>query len=675
MAKTQKRAEKKAEGNKRSGGWGFDLRDLDRSIRPQDDFFQYASGGWIKRNKIPADQARWGSFDALREENLKKLKIIVEETDDQLVRDFYLSAMDEAGRERAGISPIREELKKIEKIKNTKDLITRIAHMHRRGFSPLWGVYVAQDEKKSDVNILYFHQSGLSLPDRDYYLKDDAESKRVRKEYVKHVRKIFELAQEKNKKRDLPDGREKDSRKNVAIVMKIETELARSSMTRVELRDVEKQYNKRTLGELAKEAKNVDWELYLRLVGAGRPKNFLVSQPEFLKKVGAMFESVSLPEWKVYLRWKVLNGTAGVLNKKFVRENFHFYATVLAGVKKMKPLWKRAVGAVDGNIGEALGKLYVEKYFKRIAKRKINALVDDLFIAYKKRIGGLDWMSAATKKKALMKLHAIKRKLGYPTRWKGYRGLVISRSHIMENLSHVNEFEWRRMVRKLHKRPDPTEWHMTPPTVNAYYSPNMNEIVFPAGIMQPPFFDPNADDALNYGTIGSIIGHEITHGFDDEGSKFDAKGNFKKWWGKTDRKLFEKKAKVIERQFNTYEPIAGMHVNGALTLGENIADLGGLVIAYQAFQKHLEKTIHQPAEREVLDGFTPEQRFFLGAGVMERDNMRLEYLKKILVVDTHSPSRYRVNGPLSNMPEFYEAFGVKKGDKLWREKKERARVW
>lgn len=659
--------------------WGFDLSDLDTSVRPQNDFFQYASGGWLKRNKIPADQARWGSFDALREDNLYKLKVIVEETlknknaktgsDVQLVRDFYLSAMDETEREEAGISPIREELEAIEKLKDTKDLVKHIAHMHRRGFRPLWGVYVGQDEKKSDVNILYFHQSGLSLPDRDYYLKDDTESKRVRNEYMKHIRKIFELTgKEKGwQKKDA----EKSVGENVDIVMKIEMELAHASMTRVDLRDVAKQYNKRTLSQLAKEASNVDWGLYLTLVGAGSPKDFIVSQPKFLKKASEMIEGTSLSEWKVYLRFQVLNSAAGVLNKKFVQENFRFYATVLAGVKKMKPLWKRAVSAVDSNIGEALGKLYVEKHFDHNAKKKIDELVDNLFAAYRERIESLDWMSTGTKKKAILKLKSMRRKLGYPEKWKGYKGLTIAHGHILDNLQRADEFEWKRMMRRLGKKPDRKEWFTSPPTVNAYYWPNMNEIIFPAGIMQPPFFDPTADDCVNYGAIGSIIGHEITHGFDDEGSKFDSKGNFKEWWSKSDRKHFEKKSKVIEKQFDKYEPTKGMRVNGKLTLGENIADLGGLVIAYQAFQKHLSKT----KKRDTLDGFTPEQRFFLGAAVMERDNIRQKLLKKQIITDPHSPSRYRINGPLSNMPEFYEAFGVKRGDTLWREERERAKVW
>jgi putative endopeptidase len=659
---------KQKKGAKKS--WGFELANLDTSVRPTDDFFHYASGGWIKKNTIPATEARWGSFDALRQDNRKKLKAIVEEvatdasavsgSDKQMVRDAYLAGMNETKREEDGVKPLEEIFKKIQKIKSADEIVPLVAFLHKTGFNPLWGIYVDQDERKNDTNILYIGQSGLSLPDRDYYLKNDEDSKRVREAYIKYVANMFRL---------LGEGA-KASEEMTASAMKIETELAKCSMTRVERRDIEKQYNKRTLLKFTKEAPGVDWGEYLRLVGAGAAKEIIVAQPVFMKRMGELLQKISLSEWKIYFTWHVLNESAGFLSKKFVSESFKFYSTELSGVKKERPMWERVVGFVDGAIGEALGKLYVEKHFNHEAKKKINELVDNLFTAYRERIQNLDWMSPKTKKLALKKLDGMTRKLGYPDKWKGYKGLKITPDSYIENYFRIHEFEWKRMTHKLGKKPDLKEWHMTPPTVNAYFNPVMNEIVFPAGIMQPPFFDPNADDAVNYGAIGGIIGHEITHGFDDQGCQFDATGNFKNWWTDEDKKKFKVKAKVTEKEYSDYVAIDDMHVNGKLTLGENIADLGGLTIAFAAFKRSQEGK-----ESVTLDGFTPEQRFFLGYAVTERDSIRPELLKKRIVTDPHSPSIFRVNGPLSNMPEFAEAFGAKRGDKLYREPGKRAKIW
>jgi putative endopeptidase len=654
--------------------WGFDLRNLDTSVRPTDDFFHYSSGGWIKRNTIPATEGRWGSFDILRHENKKKLKAIVEEvskkknlqqgSEEQMVRDAYLAGMNEAKREEDGAKPLEEIFKKIERMKSMDDIVPLVAFLHRTGFNPLWGIYVDQDERKNDTNILYIGQSGLSLPDRDYYLKDDADSKRVREAYVKYVANMFRFLGENAK----------TSAQMTESVMRIETELAKASMTQVERRDIEKQYNKRTLSKFTKEAPGVDWTKYLSLAGAGSPKEIIIAQPLFMKRAGELLrdqkDSLSLDEWKIYFKWHVLNESAGFLSKKFVRENFRFYSTTLAGIIKERPMWERVVGFIDGTIGEALGKLYVEKYFDHEAKKKINELVDNLFAAYRERIQNLDWMMPKTKKLALKKLDGMRRKLGYPDKWKGYKGLKITPDSYIVNYWRAHEFEWRRMVRKLGKKPDLKEWHMTPQTVNAYYNPVGNEIAFPAGIMQPPFFDPRADDAVNYGAIGAVIGHEITHGFDDQGCQFDATGNFKNWWTDEDKKKFHAKVKVIEEQYDNYVAIDDMKVNGKLTAGENIADLGGLTIAFAAFKRSQEGK-----ESEVLDGFTPEQRFFLGFALFEQGIIRPELLKKYLVIDPHSPAMFRINGPVSNMPEFVEAFGAKTGDKLYREPNKRARIW
>lgn len=654
--------------------WGFDLANLDTSVRPTDDFFQYSSGGWIKRNAIPPTEGAWGSFYILRQENKKKLKAIVEEvskkknlaqgSEEQMVRDAYHSGMNEAKREKDGAKPLEEVFKKIERIKNAEEIIPLVAFLHRTGFNSLWGICVDQDQRKNDTNILYIVQSGLSLPDRDYYLKDDEDSKRLREAYVKYIVNMFRLLGENAK----------TAAKAVEAIIKIETELAKASMTSVECGDIEKQYNKRTLLKFGKEAPGVDWAKYFSLAGAGNPKEIIVSQPMFMKRAGELLRdqknSPSLDEWKIYFKWHVLNESAGFLSKKFVRENFRFYSTTLAGITKERPLWERIVGFIDGTIGEALGKLYVEKHFDHEAKKKINELVDNLFSAYRERIQTLDWMTPKTKKLALKKLDTMIRKLGYPDKWKGYKGLKITPDSYIGNYWHAHEFEWKRMVRKLGRKPDLKEWHMTPPTVNAYYNPVGNEIAFPAGIMQPPFFDAHADDAINYGAIGSVIGHEITHGFDDQGRKFDAIGNLKNWWTDEDRKEFEEKAKVIEEQYDGYVAVDAMKVNGKLTLGENIADLGGLTIAFAAFKKSQEGK-----ESEILDGFTPEQRFFLGFTLFEQGIIRPELLKKYLVTDPHSPAIFRINGPISNMPEFAEAFGAKPGDKLYRESAKRAKIW
>ena len=648
---------------------GIDKKNLNTKARPQHDFFEYATGGWNKRHPIPADKSRWGTFDYLREQSKEQLREVITPlmkkkskagSNEQMVRDLYASSMDEALREKLGLSPLKPLLEKVAAIKDKKDLLNFIAWGHRTGLGVLWGMYVGRDDKNSDKNVLILVQGGLSLPDRDYYVADDAESKRVRAEFLKYIPRLLHLV----------GFTEKDAENTAALVMKVETELARASMTRVERRDPHKQYNKRTLATLTREAKGFDWKTYFIKTKVVVPASFIVGQPKFLKKAAELFDTLSIEEWKTYLTWSVIDDMAPVLTKKLLQENFRFYGTILSGTKKMQPLWKRSVSTVDGTLGDALGELYVKKFFSAKAKRQIDALVDNLFAAYKERLATLDWMGAATKKKAFVKLKAMKRKLGYPTKWESYKGLHIDPKDYVGNLFRSHEYEFDRMVKKLKKKPDPTEWYMTPPTVNAYFDPNANEIAFPAGIMQPPFFDADADDALNYGGIGSVIGHEITHGFDDEGRKFDHKGNLKDWWTKEDQKRFEKRAKVLADQFDQFEAIDGMHVNGKLTLGENIADLGGLIIAFEAFKKS-----QKGKKREIIGGFTPEQRFFLGYATTEAGSIRPELLKKYLVIDPHSPSVFRVNGPLSNMESFYEAFGVKEGDKLYRDKKLRAQIW
>lgn len=643
---------------------------MDPSVAPGDDFFRYAVGGWLKKNPIPATESRWGSFYVLHENARQDLRDILKEVekkpaskctrDERLVQAFWISALDEKERARRGIQPMKKLFAEINAISDIKSLMRFLGKAEAGGFSGPFAPYVSRDDKDSSKNVLHLVQSGLSLPDRDYYLKDDKDSKKVRTTYRSYIPRLLKLA-----------GYSPAAAKNaVEPIMRIQTELAKVSMTRVERRDPHAQYNKRTPKLLEQEAPGIDWSRYFKDIGAGTPKELVVGQPKFLARFSELLTEVSIEDWKIYLRWNAINGWAGALTPALEREKFRFYSTALSGVKKMRPKEERAVSIVDNMLGDALGKLYIRKHFSAKAKRRINELVDNLFIVYRERIQNLEWMSPITKKKALVKLSKMKRKLGYPSKWRSYAGVALGAQDYVGNLESIHRYEWKRMIQKLGKKPDPTEWYMTAPTVNAYFDPNANEIVFPAGIMQPPFFDADADDALNYGGIGSVIGHEITHGFDDEGRKFDEKGNLKEWWTKEDAERFKKRAEVLRKQYDNFVVIDGMRVNGALTLGENIADLGGVVIAYEAF-----KRAQRGKKEQMIDGLTPDERFFLGFAMAECGHTRPEALKKQLVIDPHSPSRFRVNGPLPHMDEVYEIFGVKKGQKLYRAPKDRVKIW
>jgi putative endopeptidase len=654
----------------KKANWGFDARDMDMKVRPQDDFYRYANGGWLKKNPIPAHESRWGSFLVLRYDTEKKLRALVTKlknmkklqagSPEQMVRDFYRSGLDMRKRNAAGLTPLRPWLERIEKTRDISSLVSALAHLEKIGGGGPWGAAIDQDMKDSERYLIYLHQSGLGMPDRDYYLKDDAESVRVRTAYEKHLEAMFALM-----------GKTKEeSKKSRETVMRIETALAKVSMPKEDLRDVDKVYHKKSLAQLQSLARNVDWKNYFKILGAN-PKCVIVMQPEFIKAASALLAKVSLEEWKTYLTWHLVGGSAGYLGAKFEKQSFAFYGTALSGVKVMKPLWRRSLGAVNGNVGELLGRLYVKEYFSPEAKRKIQTVVADLFEAYEMRIRNLDWMGGATKRKAVQKLRQMTRKLGYPDKWKSYRSLVIKPDDYLGNAIRATLFEHARTMRRLKKHVDRKEWFMNPQTVNAYCSFGLNDIVFPAAILQPPFFNANADDdALNYGAIGTVIGHEITHGFDDQGSKFDGKGNRKTWWMKTDSARFAKKAKVLVKQFDGYKVADGLKVNGRLTLGENIADLGGASIAYDAYQLRLAKS-----GRKNIGGFTPEQRFFLGFALFERENSRPEAQKTLVLTDPHSPGVFRINGPASNLGEFYAAFGVRKGDALYRKPEERAKVW
>jgi putative endopeptidase len=649
----------------------IDMVNIDTAVKPTDDFYEFVNGKWLTNTAIPAEESRWGSFDELREKNKTKLRAILEAaatdksatagSNTQKIGSYYSIAMDSAKLNKEGIAPLNEEFTAIENIKTPEDLIKEVGHLHAMGISSMFGAYIDQDSKMSTQYITQIRQGGIGLPDRDYYTNTDARTLGIQKAYVEHIGNMFKLLGDK------PEVAEK----NAKIIFGIETSLAKPSMTKIELRDPEKQYNKKTAKELAALTPNFNWTTYFDNANFKGVDNIIVSQPEFFKALNTTFKAVSINDWKTYLRWNLIDETANKLSDAFVNEHFKFYGTTLQGTPVLKPRWKRALEATDQSLGDALGQVFVEKYFTKESKERVGDMVKNLIAAYRVRIDSRDWMSAETKKQANAKLDKVMLKLGYPDKWKDYSTLDIKNDSYVQNFLRANEYLHREMVNKLGKPVDRTEWGMTTPTINAYYNPSMNEIVFPAGIMQPVFFNPEADDAVNYGSMGAIIGHELTHGFDDEGAQFDADGNLKNWWTAEDKSKFKAKTDMLVNQFNNYVAVEDVHVKGALTLGENIADLGGLTIAYYAFKKSLEG---KPTP-EKIDGFTAEQRFFMAWAQGWRVNMRPEFVKNMVQTNPHSPGNFRANGAPSNMQEFYDAFGVKEGDKMYRPKAERAEIW
>lgn len=639
--------------------WGFDTKSIDTSVRPGDDFYTYANGGWLKRAKMPADEARWGSFNILRYKTQEQLKKIVESTRHPQISGLYRSAMDMKRRNKLGAAPLAPLRSRIRSIRTKKDLSDTLAHLHVLGISGGWGSVVDQDSKDSTRYLLHLWQGGLGMPERDYYLLNKPEQKRVRRAYVAHVKKLSQLA----------GASATDSKKISTVVLGMETALAKVSMRKEDTRDPEKVYHKYSVAQLQRMVPAVPWQTYLKQTHAQKAKYIIVGQPAFFKAIGKMLETVPLDDWKTYLEWHVINDCAGMLSDRFVKANFAFYGTTLTGTKAIKPLWRRALGAV-GAVGEELGKLYVQKHFPASSKRAMDTLVSDLFEVYAARIKALSWMGPATKRKALTKLRLISRKIAYPRYWRSYKGLHIDPGDYFGNLLRAAEFEHMRQMRKLGRPVDRGEWFMTPQTVNAYFSPNLNDIVFPAAILQWPFFDARADDAVNYAGIGSVIGHEMTHGFDDQGAKFDGKGTMRSWWSTQDRKNFEAKSKTLVAQADAHEVQPGVTMSGRLTLGENIADLGGLAIAYDAYQKRLAKT-----GRKIIAGLSPEERFFLGFAQIERELARPEHSKMQALTDPHAHAPFRINGPVSNFAPFYEAYKLSKKDKLYRPPNKRAEIW
>jgi putative endopeptidase len=652
----------------------LDPKNIDPSVKPGDDFFQYANGAWIKRTEIPPEYSRWGAFNELIERNNDALHTIAEKAlqtpvdpklapETQKVGDYYASGMDEKAVEATRTTPLTQEFQKIDAMKDRQDVLKEIAHLHSIGINAFFNFGSGQDAKDSTHDIAQAVQGGLGMPDRDYYTKQDPDMKDKREKYVAHVTKMLTLLGE-------PAGKAAEDAKKI---MALETKLAEASRTRVELRDPIKNYNKMRVRQLQDLTPDWNWSAYfdaIKLVEAG---DINVHQPEFFKAANDLFKTTSLEDWKPYLRWHVINATAPYLSKDFVDEDFDFNQRILRGTQQDKPRWKRVVTSEDDDIGEALGKLYVGFYFPPKAKARALELVNNLKQALADRIKTLDWMDEPTKQEALKKLAAMNVKIGYPGKWLDYSLLQIDRGPFVLNALRAAQFEADRDLQKIGKPVDRTDWGMTPPTVNAYYNPNMNEIVFPAGILQPPFFYANADDAVNYGAIGAVIGHEMTHGFDDQGRQFDAAGNLRDWWSKKSADEYNKRRKAVVDQYSAYEPLPGMHVNGELTQGENIADIGGLKLAYAALQKALDE--HPEQRGKKIDGLTPEQRFFLSFAAIWRSKIRDEDQKLRLTTDPHSPAQFRVNGPLANMPEFQKAFKVPDGSAMVRPAEERVNIW
>lgn len=647
---------------------GINLSYIDSTVSPKNDFYKFANGKWLNTQQIPASDGSWGAFNDINERNVANLRSLLTEvskdakaapgTNKQKIRDFYLTAMDSAKADKDGIKPISSELAAIDAIKTKDDLIKTMAMLNKKAVAGVIGFYVYSDFKSSNANTCYLGQTGIGLPDKDFYFEPQYES--IKKEYIEHVGRMFECL-----------GNYPESAKgNASKVMHIETELAKVSQNAVEQRDVQSQYNPFTKAELVKLTPNVNWDIYFTAIGIKTPDHIVLNNVKYYEGLNTVINSVSIEDWKVFLKWKLVDAAAPYLSSKFVNESFKFNGMVLAGKKQMKPRYKRVQGATDETLGEALGQLFVEKYFDTNSKHRVNVMVDNLIASYRERINTRDWMSAETKSQAQLKLDKIIKKLGFPDKWIDYSSLTIGKESYWKNIANGHAFQYKRMLDKIGKPVDRMEWGMTPPTVNAYYNPTSNEIAFPAGIMQVPFFDPTADDAFNYGIMGSIIGHELTHGFDDQGAQFDADGNLKMWWTETDYKNFTDKTKLIIDQFNSYVAIDTLHVNGELTQGENIADLGGLTMAYYAYKKSLNG---KPSP--VMHGFTGEQRFFLAWAQGWKTLMRDPFLKQLIATNPHAPGNFRAIGPLTNMPEFYEAFNVKEGDGMYRPAAKRVNIW
>jgi len=648
----------------------IDKSSMDLTKNPGDDFYNYASGTWIKNNPVPAKETRWGSFNLLRDFNINAVKTILAESAnnkkaapgsvEKRVGDFYMAGMDSLTIEKLGYSPIKPDLEKVNQISDLNGIINHAATMRTYGGgSPFFGFFVGQDRKYVKNIVPQLSQGGTTLPDRDYYLKNDARSLTIQKSYKNYISSLFTLS-------GLSAA---EAEKAAETIFNIEKALASAQMSRVEMRDPYKTYNKFSVAEFSKTTSNLNWQSLMPLMKVSGQDTVLVNSPKFFAELNNMLSSTPVSDLKIYLKWNVLKTSAPYLSSEFVNASFAFTQT-LSGQKVQTPRWQRMSSLTDGTVGDLLGQIYVKKHFKPEAKARMQELVSNLVKAYEIRIKNLDWMTDVTKQKALDKLYAFTPKIAYPDKWKDYDGLEIKRESFFQNLRNAGEWGYTDMVNQLGKPVDKSRWGMTPPTVNAYYNPVNNEIVFPAGILQFPFFDPNADDAVNYGGIGAVIGHEISHGFDDSGSQYDKDGTLRNWWTDEDRARFKVKATALQEQFDAYTVLDTIHVNGKLTLGENIGDLGGLNAAYEAF-----KMTKQGQSNVKVDGFTPDQRFFLSWAQVWKGNILNESAAQLIVTDTHSPGPYRTIGAPVNMDAWYDAFDIKPGNKLYKKPEDRIRIW
>ena len=645
----------------------LDKTGMDSTVRPQDDFFNYVNGGWIKRTEIPASEASWGAGAILYQNTQQNLKNLLDScvklnapkgSNEQKVGDFYASAMDSAGIEQKGFTPLQGDMQRIAAIASVNDVVHEVATEYNMGVGALISFYANQDDKNSEQIVAHFDQGGLGLPNKDYYTQKDSATVNIRNAYVQYITKIFTLAGDDSV----------NAQKEAAMVMKIEYALANASKTPVELRDPEANYHKMSVAALSAKAPNLSWASLMNLLGV-KQDTVLVGQPAFYTALSGLLQSVPVNDWKNYLRFHFIDNYAPYLSSAFVNANFEMNK-LLTGQHTLQPRWKRMTALTDAQLGDALGQLYVKKYFPPEAKQRILDLVNNLQQTYKQRIENLTWMSDSTKQKAIIKLNAIAKKIGYPDKWKDYSSIEISRDDLIQNLKNTGHFIYEYNIHKIGKPVDRSEWFMTPPTIDAYYNPYTNDINFPAGILQPPFFYANGDDALNYGAIGIVIGHEMTHGFDDQGRQYDAQGNLKNWWLPADSANFRKKADLVVKQYNKSVVVDSLHINGELTLGENIADIGGMAIAYEAFKK-----TDEGKSNEKIDGLTPDQRFFIAYAELWRNKTRPERLRTQVMTNPHSTPQYRTNNPMVDLPAFYTTFHVKPGDKMYMPDSLRAEVW
>jgi putative endopeptidase len=654
---------------------GINLEYMDTSVKPSDNFFRYVNGTWLDKTEIPADRTRWGSFDELRENTDKDMMAILkealnnpaytDETDQGKALNLYRTIMDTITRNKQGIKPLKPFLDKINAVKNTTDLTNLLIEMDAKGGVGFFGVYVGTDSKNSTRNIVSIGLGSLGLPDRDYYVSDDQDSKEKREKYVAHVARMLTFCGEKESK----------SKADAARILALEIELAKPRLDRVERRDRRKTYNPMTVADLQKLTPTINWTNYLKGVGLPIVDTLIVSQPKYMEALEVVFKENKLEDWKAYMRWTLLNQSAGLLSTEIGNANWEFYGKTLTGALKQRPFEERALLTLNGTFGEALGKIYVEKMFPPEAKVKARKMIDNLFLAYENRINNLPWMAASTKANALAKLKKFNVKIGYPDKWKDFSKITIispkAGGTYFDNSKRISQWRTDENYAKLAKPVDKMEWGMSPQTVNAYYNASFNEIVFPAAILQPPFYDYKADEAVNYGGIGAVIGHEISHGFDDSGSRYNADGNLINWWSDEDLKLFTGLGGALADQYSKLEPLPGIFVDGKFTLGENIGDLGGVNAAYDGLLIHLKES----GNHGLIDGFTPEQRFFISWATIWRTKARDEAIKNLVKTDSHSPGQYRAYVPLQNVDAFYKAFNIQPGDGMYLTEDERVKIW